>query len=140
MHGFAHHGGLETLPSYRIETYAAAPGEYVLALEGEIDLAARSELTRELSGIADENLRCVVADLTAATFVDVATLGVLESAHERLRAVGVELRLACTNRHLLKILRLTGVDLVLDVYETVSEAFVPDTYSNVIWLRPAAGG
>ena len=146
MYGFAQDGSLvpwsnaEAGPSYRIETYATAPGEYVVALEGEIDLAARPELDRELELLHDEHPQRVVADLTATTFVDAATLGLLESAQSRLRAAGTQLCLVCTDSHLLKILRLTGVDRVMDIFETVSEAFAANTYSNVLWLRRAAGG
>jgi len=145
MYGFAQDGGLvpwsnaDDLPSYRIETYATAPGKYVVALEGEIDLAAPPELDCELRRLQEDDPRSVVTDLSATTFVDVATLGLLESAHSRLRAAGGELRLVCTDGHLLKILRLTGVDRVIDIFGTVSEASDADTYSNVIWLRPAAG-
>jgi len=126
--------------TYRIETYTTAPGDYVVALEGELDLAARPELDRELERVKEEHPHCVVADLSTTTFVDVATLGLLESTQSRLRAAGAELRLVCTDKHVLKILRLTAVDRVLDVFETVSEAFAADAYSNVVWLRRAFGG
>ena len=147
MHGFAHNGGVgpwgdvESLPSYRIETYATAPGEYVMTLEGELDLAARPELDRELERLEDQRPRRVVADLTAATFVDVATLSLLEAAQERLTACRAELRLVCSDRHTLKILRLTGLDHVLDVCDTIAQALSSRPYpTNVVWLRHAAGG
>src|SRR5262249_26478247 len=43
MHGFARNTwGRQAAPhAYRIETYTTAPGDYVVALEGELDLAAR---------------------------------------------------------------------------------------------------
>jgi anti-sigma B factor antagonist len=147
MHGFARNGGLspwgdiESLPTYRIETYATAPGEYVMALEGELDLASRSELDAELERLEDQRPRRVVADLTAATFVDVATLGLLEAAHERLHACRAELRLVCSDCHTLKILKLTGLDLVLDVFDTIAQALSSRAYpANVVWLPHAAGG
>ena len=147
MHGFARNGGLspwgdvESLPSYRIETYATAPGEYVMALEGELDLAARPELDAELERLEDQRPRRVVADLTAATFVDVATLGLLEAAQERLRACRAELRLVCSDRHTLKIVRLMGLDCVLDVFDTIAQALSARPYTaNVVWLPNAAGG
>ena len=147
MHGFAHNGGVgpwgdvESLPSYRIETYATAPGEYVMTLEGELDLAARPELDAELERLEDQHPRRVVADLTAATFVDIATLGLLEAAQERLHACRAELRLVCSDLHTLKILKLTGLDLVLDVFDTIAQALSSRPYpANVVRLRHAAGG
>src|SRR5215470_10728930 len=140
MHGFARNGGVrpwddvESLPAYRIETYATAPGEYVVALEGELDLAARPELDRELERLEDEHPQRVVADLTAATFIDATTLSLLEAAQSRLQAVRAELRLVCTDRHTLKILRLTGLDRVLEVFDTIAQALSSRSYpSNVVW-------
>jgi anti-sigma B factor antagonist len=145
MDGFARNGGLgpwneiESLPGYRIETYATAPGEYVMALEGELDLAARSELNCALERLEYERPERVVADLTAATFVDASTLGLLECAQRRLRARAAELRLVCSDSHVLRVMKLTGLDRVLDVFETTAQALSPCS-TNVVWLRQAAGG
>ena len=140
MRGFARNGGLgpcndvESLPAYRIETYATAPGQYVMALEGELDLAARAELDRALERVEGQRPQRVVADLTATTFVDASTLGVLECAQRRLRAGAAELRLVCSDSHILKLLRLTGLDRVLDVFDTVAQAVSPYP-TNVVWLK-----
>ena len=146
MHGFGRNGGLgpwnelESLPAYRIETYATAPGQYVMALEGELDLAARPELEDELERLQGRRPQRVVADLTATTFVDVATLGLLETAQERLRTVRADFRLVCNDRHTLKILGLTGLDRVLDVFDTIAQAVSARSHpGTVVWLRPAGG-
>src|ERR1700748_3001086 len=81
--------------TYRIDTYATAPGDYVVALEGELDLAARPELEVELWRLESRGPRTVVADLSAATFVDAGTLGLLSAAQARLSARCAELRVVC---------------------------------------------
>lgn len=146
MHGFASNGGLspwgdhDAPPAFRIETYVTAPGEYVVALEGELDLAARAELEDELERLRGRRPHRVVADLTATTFVDVATLGLMETAQERLRAVRADFRLVCNDRHTLKILALTGLDRVLDVFDTIAQAISARSHpGTVVWLRPAGG-
>lgn len=127
--------------TYRIETYTTAPGDYVVALGGELDLAARPELDRELERVQNRNPRRVVADLTAATFVDAATLGLLSAAHERLIASRAELRVVCNDRHTLKIMRLTGLDRALEIFETIAQAVGTRAYpGNVVVLRHAAYG
>ena len=139
--GLSPRGDQESPPAYRIETYATAPGEYVVALEGELDLAARPELEGELERLEGRRPNRVVADLTATTFVDAATLGLLESAQERFGALRAEFRLVCTDRHTLKILGLTGLDRVLDVFDTIAQALTARSYpGNVIRLRPAGSG
>ena len=92
------------------------------------------------SAWSTNGLVVVVADLTAATFVDVATLGLLEAAQDRLHDARAEFRLVCNDRHTLKILRLTGLDLVVDVFDTITNALSSRPYSNVVRLRHAAGG
>jgi anti-anti-sigma factor len=80
-----------------------------------------------------------VADLTAATFVDASTLGVLECAQHRLRARAAELRLVCSDTHILRVLTLTGLDRALDIFDTMAQALSPCP-ANAVGLRPAAGG
>jgi anti-anti-sigma factor len=140
MHGFARNTRRSTWSggaaphTYRIETYTTSPGDYVVALEGEIDLAARPELDRELERLEERRPRRVVADLSNATFVDTATLA-------RLRAVAAELRVVCTDRHTLKILKLTGLDRAIEIFETIAQAMAPRAYpANVVVLRRAGTG
>jgi anti-sigma B factor antagonist len=142
MHGLRNGGlipsGDQEAPAYRIETYVTAPGEYVVALEGELDLAARPELVGELERLQGRRPNRVVADLTATTFVDAATLGLLETAQERLRAARAEFRLVCNDGHTLKILGLTGLDRVVDVFDTIAQALSTRSHpGNVPRLRPA---
>jgi anti-anti-sigma factor len=140
MHGFARDDGRTTWRrdasprTYRIETYASGPGDYVVRLEGELDLAAGPELDRELEHLRLCEPECVVADLSAATFVDVGTLA-------RLRAAFAELRVVCTDRHMLKVLKLTGLDRALEIFESIADATAPGGYpANVVVLRRAVSG
>src|SRR5262249_33565678 len=137
MHGFARNTwGRQAAPhAYRIETYTTAPGDYVVALEGELDLAARPQLDRELERVENRNPRRVVADLSAATFVDAATLGLLTAAQARLRGTRAELRIVCNDRHTLRVLSLTGLDRALEIFETIAQALAPRAYpANVVVL------
>jgi anti-anti-sigma factor len=138
MHGFARNtrrstwSGYEAPNAYRIETYTTAPGDFVVALEGELDLATRPDLERELAKLRELNPRSVVADLTGATFVDTGTLGVLARA---------DVRVVCNDRHTLKILYLTGLDRIMEVFETIAEAVGSRAYpANVVVLRRTAHG
>jgi anti-anti-sigma factor len=138
MHGFARNtrrstsGGSAAQHAYRIETYTTAPGDYVLALDGELDLAARPDLERELGRLQGLHPRTVIADLSGATFVDTGTLGLLARA---------KVRLVCNDRHTLKVMRLTGFDRVLEVFETLAQAVGERTYpANVVVLRRTAFG
>ena len=64
----------------------------------------------------------MIVDLTATTFIDSTTLGVLLGAARRLRLLDAELVLVCADRNILKILAITLLDRVFTIYETLSEA------------------
>ena len=109
-------------PVHGLEVVVCSRREFVVLLHGEFDLQARPELERELEQIAGTAARRVVVDLTAASFVDAATLGVLLRAQRRLDAAGGELILVCNDRHLLRILRLTLLDRAFTIYEHRADA------------------
>lgn len=79
----------------------------------------RDKVTRLL-----ENLGCdrLVVDLTSTVFLDATGFGVLVGALKRAREHGGTLRLVCTNERILRVLRTTGLNKVLDAYETVAVA------------------
>jgi anti-sigma B factor antagonist len=67
----------------------------------------------------------VVVDLSGASFIDSAVLGVLIGEHDRARAAGVPLALVVgsgAGHSVRRIVELTGLDAVLPVAETRADA------------------
>jgi anti-sigma B factor antagonist len=64
----------------------------------------------------------VVVDLGQVEFLDSTGLGVLVGTLKRLRTVGGTFALVCSRDSVLKIFRITGLDLVFDLYDTVDAA------------------
>ena len=100
----------------------AAGNWTVLQVTGEID-AATAPLLREglLETIASGGRRLVL-DLSAVAFMDSTALGVLVGTHKRLRTLDGSLRLVANTPASTRILTLTGLDHVLDVFPTLSAA------------------
>lgn len=73
-------------------------------------------------GGASDEATGVIADLRGATFIDSTGLGVLVGGANRARGAGCALRVVCDVERVLKLLRITGLHAVLDVYPTVEEA------------------
>jgi anti-sigma B factor antagonist len=73
--------------------------------------------------------RQVVVDLGRVEFLDSTGLGVLVGALKRLRGVDGELSLVCAQERLLKIFRITGLDRVFTLYESVDAATANGTAS-----------
>lgn len=105
-------------------------GTNIVAVEGEIDLYTAPLLRRRVEESVESGRRDLVLDLRPVTFLDTSGLGALVSCLETTRRHDVTLELVCTQPHLLKILRITGLDRVLTVRPDLESAAV------VRWRHP----
>jgi len=84
----------------------------VLALRGELDLASRHQLERELVSAEDVGFDSMVVDLSALEFMDCAGMHALLGAHRRAHAAGRRLSLRRGPREVHRLFELAGVDQV----------------------------
>lgn len=99
---------------------------HVVAVRGEIDIFTAPEFKALISGAIDAGRDRVVVDLSAATFIDSSSLGVLISAHRRLNLRDGRLIIACDVREVRNTFAITGLDSVLTVVATREEALRDD--------------
>jgi anti-sigma B factor antagonist len=97
-------------------------GRTVVEVAGEIDVYTAPTLRERLVDVVDGGARHVIVDLGHVDFLDSTGLGVLAGARKRLQLLGGELVLVCNHERLLKIFRITGLDRVFIIYETVEAA------------------
>jgi anti-sigma B factor antagonist len=97
-------------------------GRRVLEVAGEIDVYTAPQLRQRLISLVEAGDRQVVVDLGRVDFLDSTGLGVLVGALKRLRGVDGELTLVCPQERLLKIFRITGLDRVFTLYDSVDAA------------------
>jgi anti-sigma B factor antagonist len=97
-------------------------GTFVVGLTGEVDLYTAPELKSELLRLVAEGPNRIVVDLTGATFVDSTTLGVLLGAVKRLRLIGGELVIVCSDLNIRRILSITLLDRAFTIYDTLDDA------------------
>jgi anti-sigma B factor antagonist len=100
-------------------------GVAVLAMGGEIDYAASPQLRERIAAHIKAGRRRLVIDLSAATFIDSTTIGVLMGAVTKLRdAGGGSLQIVCAdeNAKVLRIFEITGVDSMIELYSSREEA------------------
>ena len=103
-------------------TTRSASGYAVLEVGGEIDVYTAPQLRERLLEMISAGNKNVVVDLSRVDFLDSTGLGVLVGAHRRLRSGEGSLRLVCPHERLLKIFRITGLDKVFDVHDSVDNA------------------
>jgi anti-sigma B factor antagonist len=94
----------------------------VVCVVGEVDLYSSPSLKSTLMAMAEGDTSLVIVDLGAATFIDSAGIGVPVGALRRAKESGDELRVVCNQNNIAKILRLTGLDRVLPIFDTVEHA------------------
>ncbi|MGW0601657.1 STAS domain-containing protein [Streptomyces sp. NPDC002776] len=94
----------------------------ILPLGGEMDWQTAPFFRTRLVDEIARGLRCVVVDLSGVSFCDSAGLNVLLWAWRQAEGAGSVLVLASVPPKLQRMLTMTGVDSVLRVYGSVTEA------------------
>lgn len=94
----------------------------VIELGGEIDLYTAPEFKERMVELIEDGKKRIVVDLSAATFIDSTTLGVLVGGVKRLRPAGGTLALVCTDQNITKIFEITGLDRVFPIHASRDEA------------------
>jgi anti-sigma B factor antagonist len=104
--------------NFDIKTEQIGDDAYVISLGGEVDLYTAPEFKQQLLEVVAQGAKQVIVDLSATTFIDSTTLGVLVGGVKRLRANDGQLSLVCSDRNITKIFEITGLDRVFAIYET----------------------
>ncbi|MBC3190551.1 STAS domain-containing protein [Pseudonocardia sp. C8] len=105
----------------RLETSFPSEGVTVIAVGGELDMLTAPELRREVSErIPAASL--VVLELGGVRFLGTSGLAALIEIREQAHRAGVELRIACTERRVLRPLGLAGLHHLFDIHDDVEAA------------------
>jgi anti-sigma B factor antagonist len=104
----------------RIEQFSG-PGYRGCRLTGEIDFTSSGPVQSTLLGMVLPGGGTVLADLTGVTFLDSSGIGVLVQAHRTAQERDNRL-LVVASPPVRKLLRLTGLDTVLDTYDDLASA------------------
>jgi anti-sigma B factor antagonist len=104
----------------RIEQFTG-PGYRGCRLAGEIDFTSSGAVQSTLLAMILPGGGAVIADLSRITFLDSSGLGVLVQAHRTATERDTRL-LVVASVPVRKLLRLTGLDSVLETYDELSAA------------------
>jgi len=98
-------------------------GVSVVALDGRIVLGEESNALREkVKSLIAEGKKKVVLNMANITFIDSAGLGTLVAAHHSAKSQGAALKLAHLDNKFQKVLQITKLLTVFDVYNSEAEA------------------
>lgn len=113
---------------FSVSTHPAGDA-LTVAVAGQADLHTAPELRTVIGAAIDNGRHRLFVDLTAATFIDSMTLGVLLGALKRLTTVSGKLVIVCPDPHLRRTFEVTSLDRVLALAESWDDA-------NVIMSSP----
>src|SRR6476620_6724324 len=96
----------------------------VIEVGGEVDMLTSPQLRATvLEQLAETaGVEVVVLDLDAVTFLGTSGLAVLIEVREAAHMAGVELRLACTARRVLRPLTIAGLVSLFDIHDSQEAA------------------
>jgi len=97
----------------------------VLEVGGEIDVYTAPKLREQFAQLVEDGRYGIVVDLEKVGFLDSTGLGVLVGGLKKVRSHDGWLRLVCTEERILKIFRITGLDKVFPIHDSVAAALTP---------------
>jgi anti-sigma B factor antagonist len=97
-------------------------GFTILSPQGEIDFATGPQLKEAITDLLVSGEVNLVVDLLGVDFIESTGLGALIGGRRRAHALQGSLVLVCTEDQMLKIFRITGLDKVFRIHETVDSA------------------
>jgi anti-sigma B factor antagonist len=93
-----------------------------VSLPGEIDVANADQVREQLLSTINQGTTLLLVDMSATTFCDSAGVNALVRAFRRATAHGAGMRLVVVAPAVRRILAVTGVDRLIDVYPSVPAA------------------
>jgi anti-sigma B factor antagonist len=97
-------------------------GYTILSPQGEIDFATGPQLKDAITERLIAGNVNLVIDLQEVHFIESTGLGALIGGRRRAHALRGSLRLVCAEQQVLKIFRITGLDKVFAIYDSVDRA------------------
>ena len=114
-----------------LNVHSEPPGFTVIEVGGEIDVYTAPKLKERLVSLVESGSYQLIVDMESVEFLDSTGLGVLVGGLKRVRAHEGWIDLVCTQSRILRIFRITGLNRVFSIYDTVRDAVAahdaPDT-------------
>ena len=113
----------------------------VVSLPAEIDITNADQVREDLLSVLNQGADLLIADLSKTIFCDSSGVSALARSFRRAEASQSEMRLVVSTLAVQRVLALTGVDRLLDIYPSVAASLAasPDP-GNATATADADGG
>lgn len=102
----------------------------IIEVGGEIDVYTAPRLREHLVSVVAAGNYHLIVDMEKVSFLDSTGIGVLVSGLRRVREHNGSLRLVCSQDHVMKILRITGLTTVFPIDDSVEKALMAQETSR----------
>jgi anti-sigma B factor antagonist len=112
------------IPHFEISSGPGPDDAYVVRVSGEVDMSHEEELRTELRAAVETDAKGIVVDLTECEFIDSSAIRALLLSREQKnpRQGSESLAVATSSEQILRILSVMGLDQVLPIEPTVTQA------------------
>jgi anti-sigma B factor antagonist len=94
----------------------------VVTVQGRVDSSTAGQLGEALSGVIEEGFFQIVLDLGGVDYMSSAGLREMVSALKKVRARDGDMRIAQVGERVLEVLELSGLNTLLQFYDSPAEA------------------
>lgn len=94
----------------------------VVTIAGEVDVYTAPQLKTSLIEQIEDGCTDLLVDLRGVSFIDSSGLGVLIGVLRRTKEGSGTIRLVCSRGNVMKVFRITGLDKVFPIFESLEEA------------------
>jgi anti-sigma B factor antagonist len=105
-----------------LNVHSDTPGFTVIEVGGEIDVYTAPKLREKLISLVEAGSYQLIVNMEGVEFLDSTGLGVLVGGLKRVRAQDGWIDLVCTQSRILRIFKITGLNKVFNIYDSVPEA------------------
>jgi anti-sigma B factor antagonist len=131
-----HGRGTGLFPAWRISMNAESSSNAavkplvvpaIVGLPAELDITNAAQAEAELCAAFGPGVTVVIGDMSRSAYCDSSGIRCLVVAHDLATTRNAELRLAVTSEAVLRALKLTGIDRLLNLYPSLEAALGPAT-------------
>ena len=105
-----------------IKTEYPSPSQAVVTPSGRMDVESSPAVRQAIMDAWNKGAKSVIVDLSEVDFMDSSGLSALVSGMKALRKTGGQLSICNTNAQIRTAMRLTMLDRVFPIFDTITEA------------------
>jgi anti-anti-sigma factor len=115
----------------------------IIKFPAEVDVSNADQILQDLAAALAQDASLVIADMSTTTFCDSAGVTALVQAVRKANASGAGLRVATSAPAVTRVLGITGVDQLIEIYPSVAAAMADpgnETAHEGLAVHPGCAG